>query len=56
MDSLSKQKKIMYKVLAWFFTTVIATGALTGCDPSESSTKYGPPPVINSSTSSGQLK
>ena len=51
---MSKQTKVIYKILAWFFTTVIATGALTGCNPPMSS-KYGPP-VHDSSTSINDIK
>ena len=35
---MAKQVKKVYRILAWFFSVVIATGTLIGCG------KYGPPP------------
>ncbi|MBC8062385.1 MAG: hypothetical protein H7Y18_17190 [Clostridiaceae bacterium] len=54
---MSKQTKVIYRILAWFFTTVIAASTLTGCYAygSQQSSKYGPP-VYNSSTPSSTIK
>lgn len=44
---MSKQVKKFYRLLAWFFSIVIAAGTLAGCGGEKKygppTTKYGPP-------------
>jgi hypothetical protein len=46
---MSKGRKKLYRLLAWFFSVVVATGALVGCaskyGPPPDGAKYGPPPA-----------
>ena len=50
---MSKGRKKLYRLLAWFFSVVVATGTLVGCaskygPPKEG--KYGPPPASGYNT------
>ena len=43
---MSKQVKKVYRIIAWFFSVIIAAGTLTGCWGTKygaPTTKYGPP-------------
>lgn len=46
---MAKQVKKVYRILAWFFSAVVAAGTLMGCGGFSAkygpptSTKYGPP-------------
>ncbi len=41
---MTKRVKKLYRFLAWFFSVVIAAGALVGCGKyGPPTTKYGPP-------------
>lgn len=45
---MAKQVKRVYRILAWFFSVIVAAGTLIGCGGKkygapEASTKYGPP-------------